>query len=78
VSHSFSAISDFFRDEGCRSFFFDAGIMRLIDEFDDDRGQNFDNFELDSGKFIINFLLLREMRLDNGSYPQLFNRRGQL
>lgn len=77
VNHSFSATFNFLQGEGYRSFFFDAGILRPIDEFDVDRDQRLDNLGMHNSRYINNFLFLHETHIGNGSYAQLFRCWGQ-
>ena len=77
VNHPFSATFNLHQDEGYRSFFFDSGILRPIDEFDVDRDQCLGNLGIHNSRYINNFLFLHETHLGNGSYAQLFRCWGQ-
>jgi len=73
INHSFSATFNFLQGIGYRSFFFDAGSLRSIDQFDVDRDQCLDNLGVHNSRYINNFLFLHETHIDKGSYAQLFH-----
>ena len=77
VNHSFSATFNLLQDEGYRSFFLDAGILRPFDEFDVYRDQSLDNLGVHNSRYINNFLFLHEAHLAKGGYSQLFHRWGR-
>ena len=77
VNHPFSSTFNLLQDEGYRSFFFDAMILRPIDEFDVDRDQRLGDLGIHNTRYINNFLFLHETHLGNGGYAQLFHRWGQ-
>jgi FkbM family methyltransferase len=77
ADHSFLATFNWLHDQGYRSFFLDAGVLRPIDEFSADRDQPIENLGKKNTKYINNFLFLHETRLANGAYAQLFDRWGR-